>query len=513
MSESLTAPTKPRSMNRWSLGTFSILQISSLLIITIIANFLSSNYFVKRDLSRGEDYSLSQWSRGLLESPLLQSRQTPVKFIVAFRRSTPITERVRALADEYARLSNGKIVVERFDPVRDVDRALQIAETYNLAANSGVINRDDLVIIDTRDDPEAQVGKDDSSKIRFVTQELMVMYENNDGKTARRMSAFQGEDMLTTGLLSALEGKPRMVYFLADKSDFQTEIEGGPWSVMRDSLLSQNILPVPVKMSELTKIPDDAAGLIIAAPRYDFTKEEIGMLTEYWNRPASNIMIILRAQQTPDQLRAFLRDHGVTPRRDQIVTTKGKNIVYRVDASFTPGFEFTRDFWNKSTSFDGVSSSLEVREGAEDLINRRISPFKLLESAPQYWGETNTTMAEPTYSDVEDRSGPLTLAAAVIRGAAADDRFAAKASRMIVIGNANFLDPNALRNENVDFFNASANWLVGREEMSGTGPRTLGTYKLPLLASQAALINRINLFFLPAVILLFSLFIWNARRA
>jgi hypothetical protein len=319
--------------------------------------------------------------------------------------------------------------------------------------------------------------------------------------------------MLTTGLLSALEGKPRLVYFLADKSDFQTEVTNNSWTVMRDSLLSQNILPVPVKMSDLEKIPDDAAGLIIAAPRYDFTKEEIAVLTEYWNRAASNIMIILRAQQTPDLLRAFLREHGVTPRRDQIVTTKGKNIVYRVDASFTPGFEFTRDFWSKSTSFDGMSSSLEVREGAEDLINRRISPFKLLESSASYWGETNATAKEPSFSEVEDRKGPLTIAAAVIRGAASDDRFAAKASRMVVISNANFLDPGALRTENVDFFNASANWLVGREEMSGTGPRKLGTYKLPLLASQATLINRINLFFFPAAILLLSLFIWNARRA
>jgi hypothetical protein len=161
MSDPSTAPTKPRSLNRLGLGTLSIFQIALLIIITIVANFLSSNYFVKNDLSRGEDYSLSQWTRGLLQSETLQSRKTPVKLIVAFRRSTPITERVRMLADEYARLSNGKIVIERFDPVRDVDRALQVAETYNLAANSGVINRDDLVIIDAREDTQAQVGKDD----------------------------------------------------------------------------------------------------------------------------------------------------------------------------------------------------------------------------------------------------------------------------------------------------------------------------------------------------------------
>jgi hypothetical protein len=516
MTDSTTEPsttTKPRPLNRWSLGTLSLFQIASLLIITIAANVLSSHYYTRKDLSRGEDYSLSSWSSGLLKSPLLQSRTKPVKLIVAFRRSTPTTSRVRALADEYARLSNGKIIIEKLDPVRDVDRATQLAETYNLATNSGVINRDDLVIIDARQDFSTQVTKEDSALIRFVTHEHMTLYETNDGKSARRMRAFQGEDMITTGLLSALEGKPRNVYFLADKSDFQTEINGGAWSVMRDSLLSQNILPIPVKISELQKIPDDAAGLIIAAPRYDFTADEIKILNEYWNRANSNIMVILRAMQTPDQLRAFLRENGVNPRRDQIVTTKNKNVVYRVDASFTSGFPYTRDFWSKSTSFDGISSSLDVRDADETLINRRIAPYKLLESSPFYWGETNATAQPPTFSDLEDRSGPLTLAAAVIRGAATDDRFASQASRMVVISNANFLDPEAMRPENIDFFTASVNWLVGRQEMSGTGPRTLGVYRLPLLTSEATLINRINFFFFPAAILLVSLFLWNARRA
>jgi hypothetical protein len=510
-----TPPTNTplRPINRWGIGTISVLQIATLIVAVIAANFIGSQYVSKYDLSRTDDYSLSHWTEGLLKSDVLQSRKTPVKMIVSFRRSTAFTERVRALAEEYARLSGDKIVVERFDPVRNTDLADKTAATYNLAANSGVIRREDIVIIDARDDTQSQATKDDSAKIRFVTLDNMVLYENDDGKTARRVQAFQGEDALTTGLLSALEGKPRIVYFLADKSDIQTDLGTGAWAVMRDSLLSQNIVPLPVKMTELPQIPDDAAGLIIASPRYDFTEEEMAKLSDYWNRSGSNIFVILRAQQTPDRLRAFLRDHGVTPRRDQIVTLKGKNAVYRADATFTPGFEFTRDFWNKTTSFDGQSSSLEVREGAEDLLNRRISPIKLLEALPQYWGETNRTATTPAFSDVEDISGPVTMAAAVIRGAAADDRFASKASRMVVISNAAFLEPNALRDENIDFFNSCANWLVGREEMSGTGPRTLGTFKLPLLPPQASFINRINLVFLPLLMLLIAMFIWNARRA
>jgi hypothetical protein len=57
------------------------------------------------------------------------------------------------------------------------------------------------------------------------------------------------------------------------------------------------------------------------------------------------------------------------------------------------------------------------------------------------------------------------------------------------------------------------NWLMGREELTGEGPLTLGTYKLPLLDSQLSFINRVNLFFLPAFALIIGAIVWSSRRA
>jgi hypothetical protein len=56
------------------------------------------------------------------------------------------------------------------------------------------------------------------------------------------------------------------------------------------------------------------------------------------------------------------------------------------------------------------------------------------------------------------------------------------------------------------------NWLVGRETLTGIGPRSLGTYKLPLLDAQVSFINRINLFFIPAFLLVIGAFVWSSRR-
>jgi hypothetical protein len=56
------------------------------------------------------------------------------------------------------------------------------------------------------------------------------------------------------------------------------------------------------------------------------------------------------------------------------------------------------------------------------------------------------------------------------------------------------------------------NWLIGRESLAGIGPRPLGTYKLPLLDAQVSFINRVNLFFLPALLVLIGGFVWSSRR-
>lgn len=513
MSEPSLKPTVTSSIRRWNIGATALLHAVLWVVIVIGVNYLASQHVWRWDLSRAEDYSISNWTKGLLQQPALQQREKPVKLIVSFRRSNPFNERVRAMIDEYVRQSNRKIVIERLDPVRDVDRAQQLAQVYNLAANAAVMTREDLVLIDARQQTDEPVNKDTAAQVRFVTLEAMLRYENNDGKTARRVAAFQGEDALSTGLLAALEGKPRWVYFLADKSDFHTDSEVGSWPNMRDLLLSQNIVPVPIQISEVTAIPPNAAGLIIAAPRYDFTKEEMQRVLDYWNRPNSNIMVILHGEQVPDRLRGFLRDHGVTPRRDQVVTVKNNSLLTRVDASFVAGPDLTKDLINKTTGFEGATCSLDVRENAEDLINRRIAPIKLLDALESYWGETQRGSKLPSYDPAEDHRGPVTVAAAVIRGAASDDRFSAEASRMVVIGNANFLEPTAMREENIDFFRAAENWLVGREQLLGTGPRHLATYKLPLLSSQSAWINRFNVFFLPMGAVVIALWVWNARRA
>ena len=84
---------------------------------------------------------------------------------------------------------------------------------------------------------------------------------------------------------------------------------------------------------------------------------------------------------------------------------------------------------------------------------------------------------------------------------------------MVIIANTDFLDPAKQHEENIDFLASSVNWLMDRESLAGIGPRSLGTYKLPILDAQVSFINRVNLFFLPAFLIVIGAFVWSSRRA
>ncbi len=151
-----------------------------------------------------------------------------------------------------------------------------------------------------------------------------------------------------------------------------------------------------------------------------------------------------------------------------------------------------------SEKFPPLPSSVSRTSSGARLISEK-TPVKIKPVKPS----TSSAIPAP----------PLYLAASVTRGAANDDRFAAETSRMVVIANTDFLEPDRQRAENIDFLSSSANWLVHRESLTGLSPRTIGTYKLPLLDAQVSFINRLNLFFAPAAFLLIGGLIFSSRSS
>lgn len=523
MSEPLPAPkVKPaRPLNRWGAGTLSVLQIASLTISLLSLNYLSEHHFNRSDLSKAENYTLSSRTQNYLKDKAVAEHQKPIKWIMAFRRSAPFYERIRVIAQEYARLSNGKIELELVDPLRSSDRTQEVIAAYGLPLTK------DLIIIDARNNDEPvsteqvlSTDNPDADKkpsrilhpnIKLVVAEDMVAYTTDNGQ--RRPTGFQAEDVLTARLREAIDGKTRKMIFLSDKCQLDLQSEDSPLNSLQKTLAFQNIELRGISLSGLEEVPADTEGIALVAPKYDVTDAELRVLERYWNSPRAAMLFLLKAGETPPKLRTFLRSNGVTPRNDRIISMRDKSIDTVARGAFTFNVDFTKSLAGQATIFEGATSSMEVREGAEDLMNKQINPVPLIQASPEFWGETKFGGKDVVFDPKEDNPPPLYLAASVTRGAAADDRFADVTSRMVVVSNTDFLNSNQQYAENFDFLASSANWLINRQSLEGIGPKPVGIYKLPLLNAQISFINRVNLFFLPALLILIGAFVWSSRRA
>jgi len=490
-SEEMAPP--PRPVRRLGIGAKAVFQLVMAVLIVLFTFYLGMSYHQRNDLTQGKDFSLSETTLKLLKSDKLKSRDTPVKIIAALRKTSPHYARLRALVEEYDHAGGDQL-------------ELEISNNYGDLLKDQLFT-DDLFIIDAR-----QKGEDPNAGLRYLPVE-QVLVKRTDSQKQRRVVGYRDEDFLSSFLLSALEGKPRKMYLLSDKSDLDVGDANSPWLVLTEALARQNIALIPFRISEADAVPDDAEGVVLVAPRYDLTEKEMGVLEAYWKRPNSAIFATLEPSARPENLRAFLRTHGVTPRNDRIVLVKNGRTETQVQALFSPGSMINEGLADRATTFEGKISSLEVRERAEDLEVQRIQCIPLIEASPGYWGETDYTKPNPKFEDASDVPAPLYIGASILKGNANADDTADLISKMVVLSTSDFLHPERLREEQLDFVKNSVNWLLGREELMGIGPRALERRKLNLIASEVSLLQRIVVFFIPAGLLVIGLFVWNTRRA
>ncbi len=508
-----SAETAPRPKKR----SFLVwLNLTLLVFIVLAVNYISFSEYYRRDLTEDQRYNISSQSINLLHSPLLQERKEPVKIIFVFQRNTPNYTRMRSLLEDYAHNSNGKVEIECIDPLRQPNRAREIALIYE-----GLEFKKNQVIIDAREDTtrglKSVEGKKGIAHVRFLPGDAFVVYEKSpDGKGTKAV-ALQMEDMMTAGLISAMEGEARPLYVISDKSNFgsdKADDENSVFHTLRRVCFSQNIELKPLPITGLKKVPDDAMGVMIVAPQYDFTKEELEVLTDYWNRPNSALLAFIDPNAKDNKFfYRFLREQGIRPQDDRVLLRNRKQAYYQINALFAPGLECTTDFWNSSTGLEGESISLQIADDDPQLGNRKINTFPLIITTGEFYGETKYNKLNPQFDAQEDNPGPLMIAAAILRGNTSDINLSKETGRMAVFGNVDILRPKQTKPEQRDFIRSIISWMTDREELAGMGSNLDLTIKLDLDRNAISVLQLLTNLGLPLLALLIALILWNTRRS
>ena len=523
------ANTKATSkINRFNIGTIIFIQVVLALISVCLFNYLTADKHLRKDLTAGSQFTLSDFSLQFLKSEQLKNHADPIKVFVIAKQSKRYSQRLRSLFEEYSRNSITKIDVEFIDRIKNANRLNEISAIYSKSFY------EDTILIDARTEAEKTTSNtpkatalasspktSESSPLKRIRQlpihELFRM--STDGS---RIAAWQDEKVITSYLLSAVEGKPRKFYFIVDKSEIDDLGEGSPaWKTFSTLLDGQNIQFEPYQISSNTPIPSDAEGIAIIGLDVDFDDNEIQVLNEYWGRNSASIFITIKPEAKLVKIRRFLASYGIMVENDRVTSMKTGRKLTTARGVFVRGNDITKGFGDQATQLDGMTRSLSL-VNVDLLATKNINVYSILNSAPGWWGEVSYQKDKAQFDPGKDHGSdpnspiirPVSLSAAVVRGKLNLDRTKHLTSRMIVIGNTKFLRPNNMREELTHFMTSSINWLAGREDLVGSiGQKPVQNQKLTIPAKQKSQINYAILIVLPGISAIIAFIVWFNRRS
>ena len=491
-------------------GLNVVVQLSVLWVIVVMVNYMSFRHFKRWDFSRDRKYALSSQTKNVLKN-----LKKPVRAVIFFSSATEIGPDVAALLREYEFASDKKFKAEIVDGSRNLSRAQELQTKYKFG------ERENIVILDT------------GGKSKFVNAGEMADWEMPDqisiaqGQSQPRVKAFKGEQVITSALLELLDTKPSKVYYVSGHGE--PGLDAPELKLFNEALKRQNIQIAPLTLINATGVPEDCRTLIINGAKRDFSEFDLKLLDDFWNKNGRIFVLLNPYAETP-RLASFLQFQGIVPQHDRVIRVgnflkyddqQKPQLVTGVvsDPTFVvmdSGMKLTKDLAGLTKKLLGPTQSLQTDTAQKMTAKTRIIP--LLQSGEGFWGETDfaDTDKQVFFDPQKDHMGPLTLAAAVEKGAVADTRMKMDSSRLIVVGNSELLTPGAARNTegiSLDFTVNSLNWLLDREELIGIAPKEKKNRPLSLTESQLGNIALILMGAIPGFIAVIGLLNWWQRRS
>jgi ABC-type uncharacterized transport system involved in gliding motility auxiliary subunit len=489
---------KPQKIHRVRIGVNVLVQVTLLLFLAIMANYLGFEHYKRWDLSRDKKYALSDKTKRFLETIPGKVRAT-----VFFSPNNPIGQDVRALLTEYQYSGKGKMDVEHIDPERNLSRAKELFDKYK------VVSDESLVILDY----------DGRNKTVKASEMAEVDQGNPMFGEPPKITAFKGEQAITSAMIDLVEGKKNVLgYVLGHKEPPLSE--GSPITLVKTVIENENIKFQELNLFEVSEIPADLKTIFINGPQYDFSDREMKLLRDFWEKQGRIVLLIDPSAKTP-KLHALLNELGVKVNDDRLMAMVKTGIqemarVRDVIGRFLPDSPITKRLADVRGIFVGGTSSLTLEQDRVRAANVRLQP--LIQAEKGYWAETdyNSTDEEKLQADpMQNPDTPLVIGVSIEKGGSADERVQANSSRMVVVSNATFAQDNAITQDQqaLDFVSGSVNWLLSREQMIGIAPKVPKTLTFSLDDNAMRNLRWLILVLMPLVPAVLGFGVWWRRRA
>jgi len=484
---------KQRILRRWRTAGHVGIQIVLMFIVFGQLNYLSCRRHVTNDLSQNRKFTLSETSEGALKSLGVE-----VKVVMAFLGTSELYSDVKGLISEYDRLGGDGVTAEYLDLSRSRDRISELRDLYKLQ-----FSRDQIVILGGNE------------RIRVISAEELVTRDDASG----RVIEFKGEEVLTSALLEVAEKQQRKIYLITGdrRADELVRIA----AQLQPLTNAQNARLESLGLEGVQTVPDDADALFFPGNSEDLTTREVELVQSWWEERNGGLVVFLDPNAKTPNLNGLLREQGVAPNDDRVLSVlsipgvaarKTSDVPITVMAGSGP----TRDLPALTTRLTGQTQSLEVLYEDDLLISENVRPMPLMLAGQGFWGETEYRADQIEFNpDLDNgRPDPVFVAASVEKGKLGDANMEQESSRLVVVGNANLIDPDGGTSKvAADFTMASMNWVMNREELIGISPRQPTAFTLNVSAEEMGLLQMFMIFVLPILALVAGGFVWMKRRA
>lgn len=474
---------------RWAIGLNVLVSCLALLAVMALINYIASRHFER-----------FQWSQRDRLSPLtlrlLESLTNEVRVVVFFDPENPLFRDVKGLIDEY-RLRCARLDVEYVDYVRLPGRAAAIKQQYKLASAADK----DLVIFESKGRPPSIVYDKELSD--YDLSEAFV------GKGVRR-TAFKGEQLFTSKIVSVTESEPFKACFLQGHGEHNPVSEEQTEGYQKFSrVLEEKYISVEPLSLVTNDVPADCQLLVIAGPRNRLAQFELDKVQDYLKRGGRAFILLtspLLSDGKKSGLETLLAEWGVGV-GDNLVMDKAGNADQVLLAGNFGQHPIVKPL-------DGSRLGLLMPRS----IERRASSSRTADTAKV--AELVFTSSEGMkVTNVRDNRGtvetngvvPLVVAVekGTIQGVSPDRG----STRIVVVGDSLFLGNGMIEYDaNRDFASLAVNWLLDRSHLLAIGPQPVREYRIDMTESQMRSARLVLIGGLPGTVLLLGLLVWVRRR-
>ena len=500
MAEKDHQPRAPRraKIGRIRIGLNVVVQMVLILFLAAMVNSLAFKHYKRWDLSRDQEYGLSDKTKRFLETLKGKMRIT-----VFFSPNTPIASDVQNLLTEYQYAGKGKIDVEQIDPERSLSRAKELFDKYK------VVTDESLLVLDY--DGRNKTVK--ASEMADVDQSGMALGEGP------RVAAFKGEQAITSAMIDLVEGKKKTLGYVTGHKEPPLSAPTSPISLLKQFIENENIKFQELNLLDQPAIPTDVNAVTIVGPQYDFSDREMQVLRDFWDKQGRMLILVDPTANTP-RLRAFLDELGIKVNDDRLMVFVRTGIqelalTRDVQAHFLGDSPITRRLADVRTILVGGTASLTLDPNRSRPGNIRLEP--LIQAEKGYFAETdyNPDNQAKCQADAQKAGdAPLIIAASAEKGGSADARVQVNSSRLVAASNATFVQDNAIMQDQaaLDFVSGAVNWLLSREQMIGIAPKIPKPLTFSLDPEGLRRLRWILLVLMPLVPAAIGTVVWWQRR-